>query len=81
MTKIVIESNYVKRELALPAQICVTRQTAHKIREAMEAFIGSDASYGWVTIHDDEAQTRANSTPLSWSEGSPAPTSAKPDAD
>lgn len=74
MTTIIIESHYVKREVPLPAQICVNRQTAHKIREAMEAFLGSEASYGWVTIHDDEAQSRANSKPLSWSEGSPDPT-------
>jgi len=77
MTKITIESCYVKREIPLPAQICVTRQTAYKIREAMEAFLGSEASYGWVTIHDDEAQTRANSKPLSWFERSPDPTPAE----
>lgn len=69
MSKLVIESHGVKREVPLPCGLCISREVAFQIREAMNAFLSSEASYGWTTVHRETVERAPNNTkPLSWDE-------------
>lgn len=67
MSKMIIESAGIKREVFLPCGICISREVAYKLRDAMNQFIGSEGSYGWVTVHRDEVDSAGpNTQPISW---------------
>jgi hypothetical protein len=69
MSRIVIETEGVKREVPLPCAVLITREQAYAIRESMNSFIGEEnCTYGWVTIHREKVDQRSNSKPLSWKE-------------
>jgi hypothetical protein len=70
LSRLIIESEGVKREIPLPCAICITLETAHAIRDAMNQFIGNEgATYGWVTIHREKVDQKSDSKPLTWREG------------
>lgn len=72
LSKMVIESEGVKREVALPAALCISKEVAYQIRDAMNQFIGSESSYGWVTVHRETVESAGpNTKPLPWRAAAP----------
>lgn len=65
-TKVIISCEGTKRTLPLPFGICLSKSQAYKIREAMEAFLGSEAVYGWTTVHMDKEESTSNQKPIDW---------------
>lgn len=67
--KITIAKDGVKRTLTLPLEICLSKDTARHIRDALKQADHDEFAYGWIKIAvEPPDQGQANTPPLDWNE-------------
>ena len=67
----VIVKDGIKREIAFPFELCLSRDAARWLRDQLKQMDHDEATYGWVTIaHPVEMQGSPNSQPLRWEDTS-----------
>lgn len=67
--KVIICFDGVRREFALPFQICGSRETLAAIQRSLgRALSSGEWSYGWHDIYVHPPSGPSNTSPLSWRE-------------
>ncbi len=67
--RIVIAKNGIKREIAFPFELCLSREAAQWLRDQLKQMDHDEATYGWITIaHPVDMQGAVNCLPLRWDE-------------
>lgn len=71
--KVVIEYDGVKRDLAVPFQMCVGRETLELIASAINTRLQEmepPHTYGWLEVVERPIST-PNDAPIAWKQGAP----------